>query len=96
MPTTLRHHLFCILTCLLLQACSGEQNVSEATEESVDTRPNILLIVADDLGYADLGFYGSEIPTPNHGCAGRQRHAADRLFQQPDLWPHPLHADVRH
>lgn len=32
---------------------------------SAADRPNILLIVADDLGYSDLGCYGGEIDTPH-------------------------------
>ncbi len=28
-------------------------------------RPNVLLILADDLGFSDLSCYGGEIPTPN-------------------------------
>jgi len=30
-----------------------------------DEKPNVLLILADDLGYSDLGSYGGEIHTPN-------------------------------
>ncbi|MCY3005705.1 MAG: sulfatase-like hydrolase/transferase [Planctomycetota bacterium] len=37
-----------------------------AAENSLSARPNVLLIVGDDMGYADVGFHGcKDIPTPN-------------------------------
>ncbi|MDH7601668.1 MAG: sulfatase [Armatimonadota bacterium] len=42
------------------------------TDAFADERPNILVIVADDLGYADLGIQGcKDVPTPNIDSIGR-------------------------
>lgn len=38
---------------------------------SAERRPNILLILADDLGYSDIGAFGGEIQTPNLDALAR-------------------------
>lgn len=41
------------------------QPYSHAASIDKNSRPNIVLIVADDMGYSDLSAFGSEIQTPN-------------------------------
>jgi len=60
--------LFAVGALGTLAGCSqgGGESASEAAQTgATDDRPNILFIVADDLGYTDIGAFGSEIATPN-------------------------------
>jgi arylsulfatase A-like enzyme len=47
--------------CLFLSPCILPPTASLSAAE----KPNIVVILVDDMGFADLGCYGSEIPTPN-------------------------------
>ena len=46
-------------------AAVGVMAAAAVSANADDSRTNILLIVADDAGYADLGSFGGEIQTPN-------------------------------
>jgi arylsulfatase A-like enzyme len=62
------------LACLLLAGialASCMQRPSPGPVVAQARRPNILLIVADDLGYGDIGVFGGEIPTPNLDALAR-------------------------
>ncbi len=74
--------------CVSLGVCAG------ATR-----RPNILLILSDDMGFSDLGCYGSEVQTPNldqlaqNGlrftqCYNNARCCPSRASLMTGLYPH--------
>jgi len=52
-----------LIVFLIVTGCSREARQQPAIP-AADTRPNILFIVADDLGFTDIGAFGSEISTP--------------------------------
>jgi len=63
---------------VLLLAIFGLANAQE--------KPNIILISADDLGWSDIGCYGSEVQTPNldklaeEGMRFTQFHNTSKCF----------------
>lgn len=51
--------IFILALLISLSSCQPSQ------KEEVTRQPNIVLIVADDLGFGDIGCYGGDIETPN-------------------------------
>lgn len=66
----------------LLAAC-----LAPAASEPQRRQPNVLVIVADDLGYSDLGVYGSEIETPNLDALAESGLLATSFYVAPDGGP---------
>jgi len=56
----------CISVCLAVSCGLASAICSVAADDLAGSKPNIIYIMADDLGYGDLGSYGQKaIKTPN-------------------------------
>jgi len=58
-----------------------------SASDQTTTRPNILLIVADDVGYSDIGTFGSEISTPNIDGLAAEGVAFNQFHVMPNCGP---------
>lgn len=54
-----------LFSLLLIISCQQKQSKSQFEPSEIEGKPNIILISADDLGWSDIGCYGSEVQTPN-------------------------------
>ncbi len=95
--------LFSIVSaCIVLVGCQQAANtktvepiktVTEASQTPVKTseafydKPNIVILLADDLGFADLGFRGSDIDTPNIDRLAREGLTLNRFYSMPICTP---------
>ena len=54
---------------------------------SAAQKPNVLLVLADDLGYSDIGCYGSEIATPNLDRLAANGLRFTQCYNTARCWP---------
>lgn len=65
-----------LVTLICAGACAAES-----------ARPNILVILADDLGFSDLGCYGGEIATPNLDSLAADGLRYTQFYNTARCWP---------
>ncbi len=66
-----------VLTCLLLAPLAALGS----------SRPNIIIMVADDLGWADVGFHGGDIDTPSLDRLAAEGVELTRFYTTPICSP---------
>lgn len=67
---------------LVISACKNSSNVSK-----IDKGLNFLVIIADDAGWNDVGYNGSEINTPNIDWLAKNGVQLNRFYANPTCSP---------
>lgn len=85
--TALREGLgLACLSCAYLAAATAAETAT-GTAPGPAPRPNIVLILADDLGFSDIGCYGGEIATPNLDRLAADGLRFTQMYNTARCWP---------
>lgn len=71
----------------LLALCLFLMPVVLGVAADASRRPNILIILADDMGFSDLGCYGGEIATPQLDALARDGLRFTQAYNSARCWP---------
>jgi len=75
------------LALLTLLVLTAQSIVARPLVADSARRPNVLLIMADDLGFSDLGCYGGEIETPNLDGLAHRGLRFTQFYNTARCWP---------
>ncbi|MFO1140969.1 MAG: arylsulfatase [Amaricoccus sp.] len=83
--TLTAHTRLAALLCAAVLALAGALKAPASAQDA--PRPNILYIVADDLGWKDVGFHGSDIRTPNIDALAASGARLEQYYAEPMCTP---------
>src|ERR1700757_3666087 len=58
-----------------------------ASLSAAPSKPNVLIILADDMGFSDAGCYGGEIATPNLDGLAKNGLRFTQFYNKARCWP---------
>lgn len=61
--------------------------IAAATSLAAPSKPNILIILADDMGFSDAGCYGGEVATPNLDALAKGGLRFTQFYNTARCWP---------
>jgi arylsulfatase A-like enzyme len=75
-----------LIACVMLLAPLTALHAADPPKSQA-RRPNILIILADDMGFSDAGCYGGEIATPNIDALAKNGLRFTQFYNTARCWP---------
>ena len=86
-PLTRIWGAICATLFWFVMATAHAAETSRSETKTAEGKPNILLIIADDMGYSDISCFGGEIQTPNLDALAKRGLRATNFYVGPTCSP---------